>query len=76
MGRKAKFDPEVTRIKLNPEQAVLACSCSLNGKASGASNTATGSYFTPCGKTAGKINFCSGGTLANAHTNVGSVASS
>jgi hypothetical protein len=24
---KPKFDPVVTRIKLNPEQAVLACLC-------------------------------------------------
>lgn len=24
---KPKFDPVVTRVKLNPEQAVLACSC-------------------------------------------------
>jgi hypothetical protein len=24
---KPKFNPIVTRIKLNPEQAVLACSC-------------------------------------------------
>ena len=27
MPRKAKFRPRITRIKLNPEQAVLACSC-------------------------------------------------
>ena len=27
MGRKPKFRPEITRVKLNPEQAVLACSC-------------------------------------------------
>jgi len=76
MGRKAKFNPEVTRIKLNPEQAVLSCSCSKNGKAVGASNTATGDYFTPCGKTASNVNFCGGGTLGTGHTNVGSVASS
>lgn len=25
MGKKLKFKPEVTRIKLNPEQAVLSC---------------------------------------------------
>lgn len=27
MPRKTRFKPEIKRIKLNPEQAVLACSC-------------------------------------------------
>lgn len=27
MGRKPKFKPMITRIKLNPEQAVLTCNC-------------------------------------------------
>ena len=27
MGRKPKFRPEIRRVKLNPEQAVLMCSC-------------------------------------------------
>ena len=27
MPRKAKFRPEITRVKLNPEQAVLQCAC-------------------------------------------------
>jgi len=27
MSRKPKFKPVITRIKLNPEQAVLACAC-------------------------------------------------
>lgn len=27
MERKLKFKPKVTRIKLNPEQAVLSCTC-------------------------------------------------
>ena len=26
-GRKPKFRPRITRIKLNPEQAVLFCNC-------------------------------------------------
>ena len=26
-GRKPKFKPEISRIKLNPEQTVLACNC-------------------------------------------------
>jgi len=31
MGRKPKFKPMITRIKLNPEQAVLSCTCSGGG---------------------------------------------
>ncbi len=27
MSKKPKFKPKVTRIKLNPEQAVLSCAC-------------------------------------------------
>lgn len=27
MSRKPKFKPEIARVKLNPEQAVLVCSC-------------------------------------------------
>lgn len=27
MPRKPKFNPEITRVKLNPEQAVLQCLC-------------------------------------------------
>jgi hypothetical protein len=31
MSNKPKFKPEITRIKLNPEQAVLTCSCFNTG---------------------------------------------
>ena len=27
MRKKPRFNPEVTRVKLNPEQAVLNCEC-------------------------------------------------
>lgn len=27
MEKKKKFKPVITRVKLNPEQAVLVCSC-------------------------------------------------
>ena len=27
MLKKLKFKPKITRVKLNPEQAVLACTC-------------------------------------------------
>lgn len=33
MSRKPKFRPRITRIKLNPEQAVLVCNCALTGMA-------------------------------------------
>ncbi len=32
MPKKTKFKPRITRIKLNPEQAVLMCECYLVGK--------------------------------------------
>lgn len=42
MSRKPKFKPVVTRVKLNPEQAVLACPCwSANVVGSAATKTAT-----------------------------------
>jgi len=31
MSKKPKFRPEITRIKLNPEQAVLQCGCYKDG---------------------------------------------
>ncbi len=36
MVEKLKFKPVITRIKLNPEQAVLACQCYTRGYLSGA----------------------------------------
>lgn len=27
MDKKEKFKPEITKVELNPEQAVLSCSC-------------------------------------------------
>lgn len=41
MPKKQKFKPVITRIKLNPEQAVLGCMCYtgtvfFSGKSSGA----------------------------------------
>lgn len=32
MSGKPKFRPIITRVKLNPEQAVLACSCWLRAQ--------------------------------------------
>lgn len=33
MAKKPKFKPEITRVKLNPEQAVLSCGCYDTGTA-------------------------------------------
>ena len=32
MSKRPKFQPNVTRVKLNPEQSVLACDCYDTGK--------------------------------------------
>lgn len=32
MHKKPRFKPEITRVKLNPEQAVLACACYAQGR--------------------------------------------
>ncbi len=44
MSRKPKFKPEITRVRLDPEQAVLLCGCYIGEVMAG-----TGS----------KANFCS-----------------
>jgi len=38
---KPKFDPTVTRVKLNPEQAVLGCSCYNINRANNAASANT-----------------------------------
>ncbi len=44
MNKKPRFNPEITRVKLNPEQAVLACTCYNNRKfvSDGATGTKEG----------------------------------
>jgi len=32
MSKKPKFKPTITRVKLNPEQAVLTCGCYSTGQ--------------------------------------------
>ena len=41
-----KFDPVITKIKLNPEQAVLACNCVLGRYVRRASTTSRESLCT------------------------------
>lgn len=38
---RPKFNPTVTRVKLNPEQAVLACSCYNVNRANTGANSRT-----------------------------------
>ncbi|MBU1810845.1 MAG: hypothetical protein KJ629_06870, partial [Candidatus Omnitrophica bacterium] len=48
-GRKMKFRPEITRVKLNPEQAVLTCECfSGNGKLIMGRSYGTGGLHVVC----------------------------
>lgn len=45
-GRKPKFDPVITRVKLNPEQAVLSCNCwGLGFRAQGHVRPAGSAYW-------------------------------
>ena len=59
MPRKPKFEPEITQVKLNPEQAVLVCSCHASSTTSAASVAMTCDdpfngklQANPCGKRA------------------------
>ena len=52
MSRKPKFKPVLTRVKLNPEQAVLSCNCYTSGQHAegrfGGTNYWGTSYGTGC----------------------------
>jgi hypothetical protein len=59
MSRRPKFKPEIRRIKLNPEQAVLACSCYANGhRYSGTSLNGPNMGVVACGP-GGRADFMS-----------------
>ena len=64
MPRKPKFKPVITRIKLNPEQAVLACSCYPWGQVLSAT-THYYYYVSP-----GYV-ICSGRTFTTHHSTCG-----
>ncbi|MDP8259468.1 MAG: hypothetical protein P9L96_00460 [Candidatus Gygaella obscura] len=42
MAKKDKFNPQIKKIKLNPEQAVLSCNCYNNGRVVGSFGAPTG----------------------------------
>ena len=66
MKAKPKFNPVVTRIKLNPEQAVLACSCYANRKVC---NNMGGPGAQPrsnvCFRNSRRKNYCSQGSSSS-----------
>lgn len=50
-AKKPKFKPVITRVKLNPEQAVLSCNCATNGAVlcpTGTSRTVISDMMTYC----------------------------
>jgi hypothetical protein len=53
---KPKFNPIVTRVKLNPEQAVLACSCYGSNRA--VSNTTRNANRSICQANVCRNNVC------------------
>lgn len=60
---KPKFNPIVTRVKLNPEQAVLACTCYANNlKCPNATRNATA---TICQTNVCVRPFCNAGSSAS-----------
>lgn len=68
MTKKARFKPVITRVKLNPEQAVLVCDCFNAGlKYTRGVSTAFGftdyygACFTPGGRVAYFTLACTGG---------------
>jgi len=58
-GRKPKFRPRITRIKLNPEQVVLWCDCYYTNKkyVSGSGGNYIRVYFPPL---PGTVRVCEG----------------
>lgn len=65
MSRKEKFQPRITRVRLNPEQAVLACSCygwnlvypgtTLNAVGAACTGPVKSSSFSLCGVASGAV---------------------
>ncbi len=58
MATKMKFWPVVTMVKLNPEQAVLTCSCYTSGRY-GTSTTGRNARATICQQNQKVTNYCS-----------------
>lgn len=66
MKAKPRFNPVVTRIKLNPEQAVLACSCYSNRRV--CNNMGQGgknARSNVCFRNSRRTNYCSQGSSSS-----------
>ena len=76
--KKARFKPQVSRVKLDPEQAVLLCDCYNSGERWMLTTPGTGADPVPgpglCWGTGKGVTRGSGGP--GDYTNVGSAASS
>jgi len=80
MGRRPKFKPEIVKVKLNPEQAVLSCSCytSQYWSGSGHRHVSSGQNFYCSGRVVqGSVIFhCDGaGGALTAHGKYGGASS-
>jgi hypothetical protein len=53
MPKKPKFRPVITRVKLNPEQAVLACNCWTAGHTNSGTKTSVGVSSDICSGSGG-----------------------
>ncbi len=52
---KKKFEPVITRVKLNPEQAVLQCACYTGQSWTTVAANKGASQYRPCGITSPKV---------------------
>ncbi len=66
MLKSAKFNPIITKIKLNPEQAVLTCGCLRNRRSSRTTNRTTSTTVCSNSTTVKATNMCTATTAANA----------
>lgn len=55
MSKKLKFKPELTRIQLDPEQAILYCSCYDGSGRSGLRPATSGTGCSICGEGRGTV---------------------
>jgi len=64
-SRKLKFDPEITMVKLNPEQAVLTCTCYMSRRQGTRTNSTLRATICYSGTSRGRAsNYCSRGASA------------
>ena len=77
MSRRPKFNPEISRVKLNPEQAVLQCACFGTTAMKWRVTSRNGSSSTYCiggsGRLVGKLTQinCSRSAGGSSATNIG-----